>query len=242
MTLHPPPLSLPAATKAKAIPAALAGLAALATLAAWAAWAAWAALAAWAAWAVATLPAAPGAGTGGEVFRFAGGLGDLRYNTSGSLPRGLYRLTDAPPRPFDLVLVCPPAAAAALARERGYLRRGRCPGGVRPLGKLLLAGPGDEVEVSAAGLSLAGRRAPASQALATDAAGRPLPAIPRGLYPLARGAAWVYAPHPRSFDSRYFGPVSATALRGTLTPLWVTRTTAADRTLLDMLARRRLPP
>jgi conjugative transfer signal peptidase TraF len=161
----------------------------------------------------------------------------LRFNTSGSLPRGLYRLTGATPRRFALVLVCPPPAAAALARRRRYLPAGPCAEGTRPLGKLLLAVPGDLIEVSAAGLEVAGRLAPFSRPLAADAAGRPLPRTAFGRRRLAPGEVWVYAPHPRSFDSRYFGPVPAASLRGTLVPVWVTSATASDRVLLDLIAR-----
>jgi len=174
------------------------------------------------------------------------GAAGLRVNFSGSLPRGLYRLERGAPAPraFDLVLVCPPPAAAALARRRRYLGAGPCPAGSRPLGKLVLAGPGDLVELSAAGVAVAGasRVAPASRPLAADAAGRPLAHASYGRRRLGRGELWAYAPHPRSFDSRYFGPVAAAGLRGRLTPLWVTRSSPADRTLLELAARRRLPP
>jgi type IV secretory pathway protease TraF len=34
------------------------------------------------------------------------------------------------------------------------------------------------------------------------------------------GEIWLYAPHPRSFDSRVFGPVPLGSVRGVLTPLW----------------------
>jgi conjugative transfer signal peptidase TraF len=166
----------------------------------------------------------------------------LRFNSSGSLPRGLYRVSSATPRRFDLVAVCPPPAAAALARARGYLAAGSCPGGVRPLGKLLVAGPGDVIELSALGLRLDGRLAPASQPLAVDAAGRPLAHAALGRRRLAPGEIWLYAPHPRSFDSRYFGPAASGALRGTLRPLWVTHSRGADATLARLLARRALPP
>ncbi len=151
----------------------------------------------------------------------------VRYNTSGSLPRGLYLLRATPPGRMDLVLVCPPAAAARLASIRRYLAPGSCPGGVRPLGKLLVAAAGDVVELSPAGLRLGGRLVPASRPLPADAAGRPLQHAAFGRRRLAPGEVWLYAPHPRSFDSRYFGPAATGALRGTLQPLWLARPDAA---------------
>jgi|HubBroStandDraft_3_1064219.scaffolds.fasta_scaffold188439_2 conjugative transfer signal peptidase TraF len=147
----------------------------------------------------------------------------VRINASGSLPRGLYRLSDRPPVRSALVLLCPPPAAARLARVRGYLPAGGCPGGVQPLGKLVLAMGGDRVEVSARGLAVEGRAIPWSGASAADSAGRPLRSVPRGVYRLAPGELWLHAPHPRSFDSRFFGPVPASRVLGTLVPLLTRR-------------------
>jgi conjugative transfer signal peptidase TraF len=163
----------------------------------------------------------------------------LRYNASGSLPRGLYLLRPLPasgaaarangsgaPIPSarrwgaPLVLFCPPPQAAALALARGYLRPGSCPGGTRPLGKLLLAGSGDRLDLSARGLAVNGRPLPLSAPRRADPAGRPLRPFPFGRLRLAPGQVWVYAPHPRSFDSRYFGPLEARNLRGLLVPVW----------------------
>jgi conjugative transfer signal peptidase TraF len=154
----------------------------------------------------------------------------LRINTSASLPLGLYRLTDRPPVRSSLVLVCPPQAAAHLARTRSYLPAGACPGGVQPLGKMVLATAGDTVEVSARGLAVDGQAIPASRPSAADSAGRPLRAFPLGVYHLSSGELWLYAPHPRSFDSRYFGAVSSSRLLGALQPLWTDRSARLDAT------------
>jgi conjugative transfer signal peptidase TraF len=147
----------------------------------------------------------------------------LRLNLSTSLPPGLYRLSPLrrPPRPGDLVLACPPPAAAALARRRGYLGPGSCPGGTHPLGKLVLAAAGDRVELTAAAIVVNGHRLPATPSAPADARGRPLPHPPAGTYLLRAGDLWLFAPHPRSFDSRYFGPVAASEVRGLLHPLLV---------------------
>jgi conjugative transfer signal peptidase TraF len=147
--------------------------------------------------------------------------GGLRVNPSASLPRGLYRLAPAggPPRRGDLVLACPPAGLAALARRRGYLPAGRCPGRVQPLGKLVLAAAGDVLEVSAGGLRLNGLALPATAPLAADARSRPLPRWASGRYRVRPREVWLVASHPRSLDSRYFGPVDAAQVLGRLTPL-----------------------
>ncbi|HYL04775.1 MAG TPA: conjugative transfer signal peptidase TraF [Thermoanaerobaculia bacterium] len=155
----------------------------------------------------------------------------LRLNTSPSLPRGLYLevprrwLARAPAR-GDLVVACAPAAGAELARRRGYLPRGPCgagaAGGAAPLGKVVLAAAGDEVAFGPGGLAVNGRAVAASRPLPRDSAGRPLAHSPFGRFRLAPGEVWLFAPwHPRSYDSRYFGPVPAAAVRGWLVPVVV---------------------
>src|SRR5690606_30652029 len=61
----------------------------------------------------------------------AGWLGGLRINLTPSYPLGLWRI-EALQRPVangDLVFICPPITPAfAKAFERGYIRRGLCPG------------------------------------------------------------------------------------------------------------------
>jgi conjugative transfer signal peptidase TraF len=147
----------------------------------------------------------------------------IRLNLSASLPPGLYLLEPLlhPPLPGDLVLACPPPAAAALAHRRGYLGPGSCPGGTRPLGKLVLAAAGDRVHLTAAAITVNGCHLPATASTAADARGRPLPHPPTGTYLLRTGELWLFSLHPRSFDSRYFGPVAAGQVRGLLRPLLV---------------------
>jgi conjugative transfer signal peptidase TraF len=146
----------------------------------------------------------------------------LRVNFSASLPWGLYRLdAGAGARPGDLVLACPPAGFARFAVARHYLLRGSCPGGSRALGKLLLAVAGDRLEVERRGIALAGRPLPGTAALATDGDGRPLPRLAPGARRVGAGEVWLVAAHPRSLDSRYFGPIGVSQLRGRLVPLLV---------------------
>jgi conjugative transfer signal peptidase TraF len=153
-----------------------------------------------------------------------------RVNTSASLPRGLYAEVPSAwmgrPGRGDLVVACPPPAAAELARRRSYLADGPCAagaaGGAAPLGKVVLAVAGDEVIVAAAGLAVNGRAVPASRLVPRDAAGRPLPHPAFGGCRVHPGELWLFAPyHPRSYDSRYFGPVATAAVRGRLVPLAV---------------------
>ena len=95
------------------------------------------------------------------------GLG-VRFTLTPSVPVGLYRYTDEEPRLGALATFCTPDEAATLALQRGYLHRGRCPGGVDPLGKYVLALPGDTVEVRPQGLRVNGEAVPNSAVLWRD--------------------------------------------------------------------------
>jgi conjugative transfer signal peptidase TraF len=146
----------------------------------------------------------------------------LAVNRSPSLPRGLYRLVRRPAHPAELVAVCLPPRLAALALARHYLPPGPCPGGVHPLGKVLLATTGHEVAVTPAGLVLDGRAVPRSRPLLRDGWGLPLAPYPPGVYRVPPGSVWVFSPyHPLAWDSRYFGPLPAESIAGVLVPLWI---------------------
>lgn len=155
----------------------------------------------------------------------AGSLAGFRLNLTASLPVGLYR---AAPGSFvrgSLVLVCLPPQVAAFARARGYVPRGgACPGGVLPVGKPVLALPGDTVTVTATGLRVNGVPVPNSLALATDHRGRPLPRLAPRSQVVRPGTLWVVSGYARtSFDSRYFGPVALAGVRSYLRPVWTAK-------------------
>jgi conjugative transfer signal peptidase TraF len=136
----------------------------------------------------------------------------LVWNASASAPVGLYRVTDAPAERGALVLVRPPADVAALAAELGYL-----PAGV-PLIKRVAAVAGDHV--CAVGSAVVLHTQTVIRRLEADAAGRPLPRW-SGCRRLADGEVFLLmADAPRSFDSRYFGPVPLASVMGRLVPLW----------------------
>jgi conjugative transfer signal peptidase TraF len=151
------------------------------------------------------------------TFQLCGFFG-LRFNTSPSLPVGLYIATadsDA-----NLVEFCPVEPFATLAIVRGYRDPGACHDGAAPLLKPIIARSGDVVELSARGMFVNGVPIPNTAPLSKDTKGRPLAAWPFGRYVVAPKTVWVASSyHPRSFDSRYFGPVSTAAIRERLKPL-----------------------
>ena len=148
------------------------------------------------------------------TFQLCGFLG-LRINTSPSLPLGLY-ITTADSN-ANLVEFCPAEPFATLAIVRGYRDPGTCRDGAAPLLKPVVAQSGDVVELSARGISVNGALLSNTVPLSKDTKGRPLEAWPFGRYVVAAETLWVASSfHPRSFDSRYFGPISTAAIRNRL--------------------------
>lgn len=150
-----------------------------------------------------------------------GTLFGLRLNLTESLPRGVYRTIAEEPRRGSIVIVCLPMHAAELARERGYLGPGSCTGGVRGLGKIVLAIGGDVVALRREGVSVNREPILNSRTLARDSGRRPLPHYPWGNHVLEPRELWLFSPYrPNSYDSRYFGPVDASDVVSVLRPVW----------------------
>ena len=79
----------------------------------------------------------------------------LRYNRSPSVPTGWYWInhSNRTPKVGDYVAFCLPTSAIQReATRRGYLGRGPCPGNASALLKIVVAGPGDAVEVRGTGV------------------------------------------------------------------------------------------
>jgi conjugative transfer signal peptidase TraF len=137
----------------------------------------------------------------------------LWVNISPSLPLGVYRIVAGPPTRGNVVLVCLPADVGRLARARGYLGAGPCPGGAGRLGKTVAAVAGDTVDVEASGVTINGRLVASSAPLARDHAGRPLARVAPGPRIVPAGMLFLLATHhPLSFDSRYYGVVPVAAV------------------------------
>lgn len=186
----------------------------------------------------------------------------FRWQHTTSLPKGVYQVirSHGPVellRPGVIGLWCLPQRTARWAVTRGYLRPGSCDTGVEPLAKVVLAIGGDTVDFDASGTRVGGRLAPNSRPLLRDATGRLLPLIPHGRYVLRPGEAWIWSPYnPRSFDSRYLGAMSSSALVAIIQPVWTmpfdlgrsaavvpeARTRTSDRRGIDVRESAWLPP
>ena len=156
------------------------------------------------------------------AFRLLG----LRIAFTGSAcPPGVYRA--AALRPGDalargeLVLVCLPDPLSRFALARGYLARGAgCGDGIEPVGKRIGALVGDAVEVTPDYVAVNGKPLPNSASRSRDSRGRPVPHVAFGTYAVKDGEVWLFGEaDPRSWDSRYFGPVPTSAVRAELKPV-----------------------
>ena len=140
------------------------------------------------------------------------GVAGVRLNLTSSLPAGLYLMTRRAPTRGAIVLVCLPSEVATFARVRGYVPRGTCASWTAPVGKTVLAVPGDTVAVVPEGLQVNGVPVPTSLPRVSDSRGRPLPSLSLGHYVVRRGELWLLGRHTLSFDSRYFGPVASSSV------------------------------
>jgi conjugative transfer signal peptidase TraF len=150
---------------------------------------------------------------------------DLRIAlTDSATPAGIYQM-----RPLssfsrgELVAACLPAGIAHFAVSRAYLSVSpisECPDHAAPIGKLLLALPGDQVEIGPDFVAINGQRFAHSATLQRDSSGRTLPRMSAGPYRVPAGSLWLFGFNdPRSFDSRYYGPLPLSAIRSVAVPL-----------------------
>jgi conjugative transfer signal peptidase TraF len=137
----------------------------------------------------------------------------LVWNTTASIPRGLYWLSrDTCSLDVGDVAVFPvPPRIRPLVAERRYL----------PVGAVLLkpiaALAGDTVCVRDDVAFVNDQ--PLGPVLHEDIEGRELP-VDTLCGPVPARHVYVVSHHPRSFDSRTFGPIPVGAVEGKATPLW----------------------
>ncbi len=146
----------------------------------------------------------------------------LRLNTTRSIPLGLYRMSPDPIVKGAYVLFCPPERSEFdLAKERGYIGVGFCPGGYGNMMKKVLATHNDVVSVTDDGVTINGTLMPASQPFEADSMGQPLPRFRVTDYVLASSDLLLMSDtNSHSFDARYFGPVDRDHIQSRIHPVW----------------------
>ena len=153
------------------------------------------------------------AATGLLLSTLGGATPHYIWNASMSVPIGLYRVQPATQLAVtELVAIKPPDLLATFLDLNGYL-----PIGV-PMLKRVLALPGQTVCRN--GLKIAVDGVDVGEARERDGRNRPLPAW-HGCRVIAGGDVFVMnCQSADSLDSRYFGPLPASAVIGRAVPVW----------------------
>lgn len=155
------------------------------------------------------------------VLASMGFLAGLRINLTPSYPLGLWRIEPLARAVTvgDRIFICPPQVAVfELARERGYLGRGLCPGWFSPLIKTVVAVAGQHVVIDRS-IAVDGAHLAHSFVRPLDGEGRALAPDAGGIVPT--GKLFLLSEFAGSYDSRYFGPIPAAGILGLAHPLLV---------------------
>jgi conjugative transfer signal peptidase TraF len=132
---------------------------------------------------------------------------------SGSMPKGVYKIKDDDSVSLGQIVVfnIPPSVSDLVKNRRwapesvSYL-----------LMKPVAAKAGDRVLVSEKGLFINDMYCGPVKRF--DSKGRPLPVID-GEFVLRQNELFTLSNHDNSFDSRYFGPIATSAVKGVVEPL-----------------------
>lgn len=140
--------------------------------------------------------------------------GRLIVNFTASIPRGVYWISpDVRPQRGDLVVFPIPASVRDLLYERRYV-----PKSIGLLAKPVTAIEGDHVCVRDQQLLVNGHVA--GRVLGVDRDGKPMPRY-GGCSGLSTGEIFVSTQYDNSFDSRHFGPIPLSVVRGTISAIIV---------------------
>jgi conjugative transfer signal peptidase TraF len=144
-----------------------------------------------------------------------------RFNTTKSIPLGLYWTSNSPAVKGKYVLFCPPLVASiAEAKRRGYLGAGFCPGDYGYMMKKILATDGDAVAITDAGVSVNGVLLSFSAPRTMDRAGRPLQRFEPVNFIIDKSEVLLMSDvSATSFDGRYFGPVHRALIKSVVVPV-----------------------
>ena len=146
----------------------------------------------------------------------------IRINTSESIPLGIYRSSGKSIQKGDCVLFCPPSTPVFdMAKERGYITSGLCPGGYGYMMKKVAGISGDLVTVDSTGVRVNGQLLPNSTPLQADPSGRPMPLFHADSYILAGSEVLLMSNTcGLSFDGRYFGPINRVQIKTVILPVF----------------------
>ncbi len=135
----------------------------------------------------------------------------LVWNTTASIPVGLYMVLSPRPARGQLGGIAPPSSVRRFVTARRYLSP------TAALIKTVAAVGGDRVCRWRASVWISGHKVAIAHLV--DRRHRPLP-VWRGCHVLAPAQVFVLGWAPDSFDSRYFGPIDARSVIGAAFPIW----------------------
>jgi conjugative transfer signal peptidase TraF len=144
-----------------------------------------------------------------------------RFNTTKSIPVGLYWASSQPVEKGVYVMFCPPQDHVfEEAKRRGYIGPGSCPGGYGYMMKRILAAKNDVVTVSSDGVTVNDKLLPLSLPVNFDKEGRALPYYRINHKTLTDDEVLMMSDvSGTSFDSRYFGPVLRSQIKTVIIPV-----------------------
>lgn len=147
-----------------------------------------------------------------------------RINTTRSIPVGLYwtskKLVEKVDK-GDYVFFCPPKNDVFdMAKNRGYISAGFCPGDYGYMMKRVLAVENDVVTVADEGVRVNGNLLPLSAVRKVDKGGRPLAGYQPNNYRLRNSEVLLMSDvSGLSFDGRYFGPINRSQIKTVISPV-----------------------
>ena len=148
-------------------------------------------------------------------------MAGIRINTSSSIPVGIYWMTKRPIQVGEYVIFCPPNRRVfqeALARH--YIHAGFCSGRLGYMMKKVVAEAGDTVTSTPDGVLVNGEHLPYSEPKTRDDRGRALPNWRADHVSLNDSELLLMTDQSaRSFDARYFGPISTSQVKAVVIPL-----------------------
>jgi len=147
-------------------------------------------------------------------------LAGYRVNTTESYPIGIYKIEEGYTK-GDLVFLCPEGKDFEKLNARGYIPKGLCPAGTKPLLKKAMAVAGDRVVVSDY-VYINGKKVKNSKLYLYDSKGNRIKFFDQKSYYLGPGQVFVLSDYnDKSFDSRYFGPINQNSIIGKAVPVFL---------------------
>lgn len=136
-----------------------------------------------------------------------------------SMPRGLYRSTTSP---TSYAVIHLPKIWSDLALQRNYVKRSWDRSRENRAIKHLIAGEGDDITISEAGITVNGEPVAYSKPQKIDSAGREMPPLTALETTLGEGEFLVLSHEAESgFDSRYYGILTAENLVSYAEPILI---------------------